>query len=610
MTTLIHVTHEAHEKMGGIGAVLEGLLTTRAYQNAVDRTILLGAGAVPLGKPSDEIEVILYQTGVAAQPADGYPGGSAEALVVPVEAFRRIEAAYGVRILYAHRAVSCPLETRRTVVELLLLDVRDARVEPLNQLKKQLYEAYGIASDQYEHDWGYEEWVRVAGPALEAVAALAGPALGETILVSHEFMGLPTLLAARLRMPDLRTVYWAHEVPSVRDFLEKRTEHRLVFDQALARREGLGPYEALLRESGGFKHALVSRAHHAHRVFTVSDRIARELELLSSQFRRTPMEVVYNGLPVRPIELADRLRSRTLLRRYAEAVVGFRPDFVFTHVARPVASKAIDRDLAVLEHLDDLLAEQGRTAVLLILATDGGRRDRDCILQMEDEYGWPLNHRVGWPDLTKGEIPLGQAAEPYNTWARATRVVLVNQFGFSREACGDRVPAEMTLQDLRQGSDAEFGQSAYEPFGIAPLETLAFGGLSVISRVCGCAQLLARVAGDDLPPNVLLAHYGAPARNGGPVTVDDTKRIEHEVAAQLAKELAARLPTSSEAYRLLLESGWSLAEKMSWQAVCRQYFVPALERCLGRRTRRHPAPSADGSSALTGPAVASTATPQ
>jgi len=28
---------------------------------------------------------------------------------------------------------------------------------------------------------------------------------------------------------------------------------------------------------------------------------------------------------------------------------------------------------------------------------------------------------------------------------------------------------------------------------------------------------------------------------------------------------------------------------MSWQAVCREYFVPALERCLGRPIRRRAA---------------------
>jgi glycosyltransferase involved in cell wall biosynthesis len=580
-TALVHITHEAREKMGGIGAVLEGLLTTRAYQSAVDRTILVGAGQLPLKQTPEDIQDVLYETGGA----NGEPSPGPATLI---DTFKRIETTYGVRILYGRRAIRCPLETRRSTVELLILDVRDALAAPVNLLKGDLWQAYELASDKFEKEWGYEEWVRLAGPAIEAIETLLAGTMAGAALVSHEFMGLPTLLAARLRLPDLRTIYWAHEVPSVRDLIETQAEHRLVFDQALETREGIRSYEALLRETGGFKHALVSRAHRVHRVFAVSDRTAQELELLSSEYRRTPVEVVYNGLPVRPIDVATRLRCRNLLRQYVDAVVGFRPDFVFTHVARPVASKAIERDLAVMEHLDDILADEGRTAVLLVLATDGGRREPEVVRQMESQYGWPLNHRVGWPDMVKGEVPIGQAAEKYNAWARATRAILINQFGLTRDCCGSRVPEGMTFQDLRQGSDVEFGQSAYEPFGIAQLETLAFGGISVISSVCGCAQLLSRVVGAELPPNVLMADYCAPSQRD-PVTENDTRRIEHEVAARLGKQLAARLPSTPEAFQSLLESGWQVAEKMSWQSVTSEYFVPALERCLGRPVRRRPA---------------------
>ena len=41
--------------------------------------------------------------------------------------------------------------------------------------------------------------------------------------------------------------------------------------------------------------------------------------------------------------------------------------------------------------------------------------------------------------------------------------------------------------DIHRGTDVEFGQSIYEPFGIAPIEPLTFGGLCVFSNVCGCA---------------------------------------------------------------------------------------------------------------------------
>ena len=42
MTAIVHVTHEAVQKVGGIGAVLQGLITSSVYAGAIDRTILLG----------------------------------------------------------------------------------------------------------------------------------------------------------------------------------------------------------------------------------------------------------------------------------------------------------------------------------------------------------------------------------------------------------------------------------------------------------------------------------------------------------------------------------------------------------------------------------------
>ena len=41
LLNIIHVTHEAVHKMGGIGTVLEGLINSRPYQQRVDRTVLV-----------------------------------------------------------------------------------------------------------------------------------------------------------------------------------------------------------------------------------------------------------------------------------------------------------------------------------------------------------------------------------------------------------------------------------------------------------------------------------------------------------------------------------------------------------------------------------------
>src|SRR3954467_5731347 len=42
MQTVVHVTHEAIHKVGGIGAVLHGVLPRRTYLGGVQRNILVG----------------------------------------------------------------------------------------------------------------------------------------------------------------------------------------------------------------------------------------------------------------------------------------------------------------------------------------------------------------------------------------------------------------------------------------------------------------------------------------------------------------------------------------------------------------------------------------
>ena len=58
-----------------------------------------------------------------------------------------------------------------------------------------------------------------------------------------------------------------------------------------------------------------------------------------------------------------------MLLQYAENLLGYRPDYIFTHVSRMVLSKAFWRDLRVLEHLDWTLATRGQTAVLFVVST-------------------------------------------------------------------------------------------------------------------------------------------------------------------------------------------------------------------------------------------------
>ena len=54
--------------------------------------------------------------------------------------------------------------------------------------------------------------------------------------------------------------------------------------------------------------------------------------------------------------------------------------------------------------------------------------------------------------------------QAFNARARNVKIVYINQFGFDRERCGQRVPKEVEFLDIRRASDVEFGLSLYEPF--------------------------------------------------------------------------------------------------------------------------------------------------
>ncbi len=65
----------------------------------------------------------------------------------------------------------------------------------------------------------------------------------------------------------------------------------------------------------------------------------------------------------------------------------------------------------------------------------------------------------------------------FNRTHRCVRAMLVNQFGWGRRFLGSACPEAMTFDDLRRATDVEFGQSVYEPFGIAHFEPLGSGAI-------------------------------------------------------------------------------------------------------------------------------------
>ena len=183
--TAVHVTHEAIGKIGGIGAVLEGLFTSRAYSDAVGRSILIS----PLFSIEGDISNRLGPGGeVLYSSIDGMVNTSY------FSGFRKIEEQYNVNIVYGRRTFSDGQTGVRSSPEVILIDVTRIEESPVNELKGRMFREFGIRSNLYENLWEYEQYVRLAPPAIAALKAIgAAERDSSTIIISHEFMGMPTV---------------------------------------------------------------------------------------------------------------------------------------------------------------------------------------------------------------------------------------------------------------------------------------------------------------------------------------------------------------------------------------------------------------------------------
>ncbi len=577
-TTVVHVTHEAVGKIGGIGAVLQGFFTSKSYLDVVERSILVGPLFTTEGSISERLgenSEVLYSS------VDGFlnPGYAS--------AFRKIESIYNIGIVYGRRTFVDEQTGVKSSQEVLLIDVRHMDKAIVDNFKRRLFEEFGVRSHLYENLWEYEQYVRAAPAAIAALKAI-GAAHNSTIVVAHEFMGMPTALAAILEPEcDFKTVFYAHEVATMRRIVEEQIGHDTMFYNVISRahKDKLYVNEVFGDQGSYFKHALVEASKYCDRIYAVGDYVVDELRFLAPEFETAGIDIVYNGIPAYQISVADRLRSKQKLQFYCENLLGYKPDFVFTHVTRLVRSKGLWRDLRVLEHLEREFRQQDKTAVVFILSTEVTQRRSHEIYSMETSYGWPVAHREGWPDLSGGEANFYTQVQQFNAKSRNIKIVFINQFGFSRKNCGTRMPEDMEFMDIRRGSDVEFGQSIYEPFGIAQFEPLTFGGICVISSVCGCSGFLRDVTGGENVKNVIVADY-TELENPEYADIEDMlqinqsqrNQIEANQSEKVAKEIIERLPKDDCEIESMIQTGYSLANDMSWDVVVKDYLLASLRK--------------------------------
>lgn len=585
MKTVVHVTHEALQKVGGIGAVLEGLCTSQYYLDRVSRNILIG----PIfGGDHEAVELLGRFGEVLYSSALQIDRGGYNSI------FRSVQDELGVSIIYGRRTFRDSETGNQSHPEVLLFGIGHMHRGPLDVFKLRLYEQFGIQSDIYDA-WDYEQYTRIALPARRALEALRVPTDDEPVtIMAHEYMGVPTALLAVLENDRrYRTLFYAHETATVRRIVEHHEGHDTMFYNVLreARKDNKTLEDVFGSQRSYFKHPLVRAARHLDGILAVGDYVRQEMQFVSPELDDADVNLTYNGIPFYPTSVEDKNRSRRLMWKYLKQLIDMQPDYLMTHVTRLAVSKGLWRDLKVLWHLDRQFSKDGRSAVYILLCSElGAPRRPHEIEQMESAYGWPIAHREGYPDLSGGEAALYTQIQRFNAASRAIKIIYVNQFGWSREACGRNMPEEMTFMDLRKAADVEFGQSIYEPFGIAQLEPLTFGAICVPTNVCGCSGFLERVAASPDMPNAIIADYtGLPQ---DVQTLDDMlhisarqrAQVEEVEASRVAQELLAKLPQNDAHRAELLTSGQELARHMSWNAVAEDYVLPAMARADGKKT--------------------------
>ena len=580
-TTAVHVTHETVDKVGGIGAVLHGFFTSKPYLEAIERSILIGPLFTTEGSACERLgenSEVLYSS-IDEFVNTGY-----------AQAFHKIENLYNAGIVYGRRTFVDKKTGIISSPEVVLIDVRHIEKEAINEFKGRLFEEFGVRSHLYEHLWEFEQYVRLAPVAIAVLKALgaAGSFEKPSIIISHEFMGMPTALAAILEHEcNFKTIFYAHEVATMRHIVEEHPGHDTMFYNVIKQAHGDGLYvnEVFGDQSNYFKHSLVEASKYCDRIFAVGDYVVDELRFLAPEFEAAPIDIVYNGIPAYQINLDEKLASKAKLQQYCENLLGYKPDYVFTHVTRLVRSKGMWRDLRVLEHIEREFRTQGKTGVLFVLSTEVSQRRSQDIHEMESSYHWPVAHREGWPDLSGGEANYYTAVQQFNARSRNMKIIFINQFGFNPEKCGQMMPHDMEFMDIRKGTDVEFGQSIYEPFGIAQLEPLTFGGICVFSSVCGCLGFLRDIIGPESVKNVIVADY-TNLEVSSYIDIEDLlqidrlirDRIEASQSEKVAMQICSRLPKDESEIENMVKTGYELAKNMSWDVVVNNYLLSALHK--------------------------------
>lgn len=605
--TVVHITQEALGPNGDLPYQLDGLITSGNYRSAIGRSIFIGPYSYsPTSQhnyPDKAGNHILYSVwqGLVDHPL--------AAQFAVVEQKFGVSIIYGLRDLYSASQDNDATSPSPCQVEFVLIDTANANIHPVNALKGWLYDEFDIESDRFEQSPQFNNYIKFAPAALAALRALEVSSPHKpAVLIAHDCMAIPTALAAVLDpLGAFKTIFWAHEVQTIRNIVEYHPGHDTMFYNIMrwAQKNNFYLPEIFGSQDCYFEHSLLTAVRYCDNIIATSERVRGELRFLSPYLDSVNIDLVYNGLGTSNITFEQKHIAKNHIQKYVGELLGFCPDYIFTQFGRLTTCKAPWRNLPVLGHLEDQFRKDNRRAVMFIVNTD---RPLGHITN-SDKHENPWYHNMGHYnplDFSLSEIAIFNHLRDFNNKQSNIKIIYINQFDGHFYADGHQIDNQMICEDLPIASDVEFCQSIYEPFSLSQLRTLPFGGLCVINDTCPSlltANIDAKPLGNNPSQrsieqlteninNLIFADYtqlfDTNFDRASLLKLDQSgrDRIEKYVSSQIAQALCQRLPQNDTQGQWLLTQGANITSQLSWEVVCQNLFRPALAYAYHHRRRR------------------------
>lgn len=567
--TFVQLSHEPRSPRGGINIAIRGLLSSKPVLRTFSSVLRIG----PAEWPNSEGHIAFRRPVVQLKAAFEYVVGSA------VESLER-----SVRRRLAYIASSCdlqfaieteteaPFDTTVLVIRLLEEPCSPTNLSRANATREVL-NRLGIPvpalPDRPPFDDNILMGLLIAKPAFRAADLLLtsrGHAR-QALFCGHEYFSLPFLyLAQEESRSPYRTAAYLSQNHAVTELIDADMESG---GTGVERYRDLdnGP-TALAGIERHPSYGLLGAVSRLDCVAAVSPSVVRELRAMHPCLQRARIDVVPHGIDP-CLERFNKARAKqTLLSQLSNARIAplTNDPLLLLKIARPDKCKALRRDLWFLMEFDRLLRKDGRRALYLIVTY------------------WPEDTRTRPHKRIASRDSFLVAVEQARSTLENTDIVLVEEFDF---------PTSLGLSrtELLQATDVTLALSSYESFGIAAIEGIPYGAVTVISSTTGSCAWMCQRRPNALAchPSVVIADYLE--------TYDDLERsettaarVEQLVGAKAARAVLARLSISSddriacgrELTREVFD--WEIAGELFARRICELFAEPRQKHTLAPRT--------------------------